>query len=357
MTVLSSITQNKISDIAKSAYDQAKKSSTYREARSRLREGFEAVRDNSEATEREKGLANLGLVCGHRASSDQIAAHIRYRMIKTIISPPPSLSDQPHLSSYLGLDLRQGCRTPLQTRIGMEVNPYSNSDLTIAHKERIGDGVCHTYKVTLESGETAVWKPVKGEPADRKRKYIPPKTGAEREAAASYIADWIGCWAPKAVYVTVKEKNSFLHWKKSQEKGALIQWIDGETASELKVEPSDIRQYLPQKYEELSLFDHIIGNTDRHKGNWMIGNGDVIPIDHGYAFPEENLKQSKNYNFADETLPLSEKSKLKLQNLMDHKTEISQTLIPFIGDKAVHAMWERVAKMLETAAASPWWHT
>ncbi len=328
------VTNNEnISALARKAYDQAKKAKTWEGARSQLREGFDAIRDSSESSDREKALANLGIVCGHKASGSETAANIRYRFMKTIISPPPSFSDAEHQSSY------------------------SNSDLTIAHKEKIGNGVCHTYKVTLKSGETAVWKPVKGEPADRKRKYIPPKTGAQREEAASYLAEWIGVWAPKAVYVTTKEKNSLIPWKETQQKGALIQWIEGKTASSLSVKPSDIREYYPQKYEELSLFDNIIGNTDRHDGNWMIGNGDVIPIDHGYAFPEQNLKQSKDYDFADQAFTLSEQSKTKLENLMKHKAEIEQKLIPLIGGAAVSAMWERVNKMIETGAASPWWHT
>ncbi len=36
----------------------------------------------------------------------------------------------------------------------------------------------------------------------------------------------------------------------------------------------------------LGLLDVLINNQDRHNGNWMVtGNGSIVPIDHGYAFP------------------------------------------------------------------------
>ncbi len=45
-------------------------------------------------------------------------------------------------------------------------------------------------------------------------------------------------------------------------------------------------------------FDFLIGNTDRHDGNWMIkADGKMMLIDHGLTFPNTGLDDFRSYIF------------------------------------------------------------
>jgi hypothetical protein len=53
----------------------------------------------------------------------------------------------------------------------------------------------------------------------------------------------------------------------------------------------DVRQARYDGEKDLaraSAFDVLVGNTDRHSGNWMLGKGKISLIDNGLAFPTSN---------------------------------------------------------------------
>lgn len=43
------------------------------------------------------------------------------------------------------------------------------------------------------------------------------------------------------------------------------------------------------EFQLLVILDVIIGNSDRHAANILVGNGDIAAIDHGLCFPDKNL--------------------------------------------------------------------
>lgn len=43
----------------------------------------------------------------------------------------------------------------------------------------------------------------------------------------------------------------------------------------------------------LAVFDTIIGNLDRHTGNYMMDGDKIISIDHGYAFPDTKMTNNR----------------------------------------------------------------
>jgi hypothetical protein len=54
--------------------------------------------------------------------------------------------------------------------------------------------------------------------------------------------------------------------------------------NEILESPEGIREF-----QKLAMFDFIIGNTDRHSGNWMVDEQHKLrAIDHGLSFPEQN---------------------------------------------------------------------
>lgn len=55
-----------------------------------------------------------------------------------------------------------------------------------------------------------------------------------------------------------------------------------------KVRPSDL------SLNEMYLFDFLINNLDRHRGNWLQSEGRVVAIDHGLAFKPLNFYPQPN---------------------------------------------------------------
>jgi hypothetical protein len=42
----------------------------------------------------------------------------------------------------------------------------------------------------------------------------------------------------------------------------------------------------PEDRARAAAFDYLIGNSDRHDGNWLVKNGRLVLIDNGLSFPE-----------------------------------------------------------------------
>lgn len=69
-------------------------------------------------------------------------------------------------------------------------------------------------------------------------------------------------------------------------KGSVQAWADGEVAKHAGGDEWDRARYSPEM-EKLAAFDFIIGNTDRHGGNYLLADGGdrVVAIDNGLGFP------------------------------------------------------------------------
>lgn len=142
----------------------------------------------------------------------------------------------------------------------------------ILSTKNLGGGVNETKLVSLEGGLKAVFKT--GD-AGSMRSNISSGKEAEREVSAWEVAKVTGYEdiVPPTVFRTI-----------DGEKGSLMKFWDGELARNiLGKESYDGNRDL----HRAAMFDYVIGNEDRHKGNWLIGNDKMQLIDHGLSFPNK----------------------------------------------------------------------
>lgn len=152
----------------------------------------------------------------------------------------------------------------------------------------IGKELNGSYDVTV-GGLRAMWKPADEEERSRSVGRIGAVKGTfyKREAATYSVAKVLNL--THLVPVTVEKDyngrvGSVQHWK----------------------EDAQAAKFVLDKYdgdEDLSLsaaFDFLICNTDRHEGNWMVGNADgkLTLIDHGLNFPTNELDHFDSELFA-----------------------------------------------------------
>jgi hypothetical protein len=108
-------------------------------------------------------------------------------------------------------------------------------------------------------------------------------------------------------------------------------------------------------YYRMALLDCLLGNRDRHAGNWLLTPaGVVIPIDHGRAFPSRNGPQ--RFAAYDFHLPvrLQAEERNWLERLVRNWDDFREQLLPLVGEEATNSLWERIHGVLERNATFDW---
>ena len=151
---------------------------------------------------------------------------------------------------------------------------------TVTNESPLGGGANETELVDIESPNghyTAVFKPVDGERADL-RAHIPGDYYL-REAAASDLAE-------------VLELDDFVPTTTVREINGRLGSVQGYRNNDLHsaFDADDPFEYLRRDFiGRVAAFDYLIGNQDRHYGNWLVSDsGRVVLIDHGLSLPEQN---------------------------------------------------------------------
>ncbi|MBC6458962.1 hypothetical protein [Actinomadura sp. HBU206391] len=128
------------------------------------------------------------------------------------------------------------------------------------------------YKIHFKDDSDAVYKPQVSE-TSADRKSIPKGGLAYREVAAYRLSELLG-W--DLVPTTTL-------WSGPKGIGSLQDFVDKTDGS-----------FLPHSYtrldqDRMAAFDYIIGNTDRHRGNYLtVLDGRIKAVDHGLSFPEDS---------------------------------------------------------------------
>ncbi len=224
----------------------------------------------------------------------------------------------------------------------VKIEPFFKS--TVQAVEEIGTsettgvkGVNKSFKMHLDDGNDYLWKPKNGEHVSSWR-YVPPKTLYKREKAA-YLADRLLGFNMVPKVKIEKYKGDI---------GSLQYWVDD-------CSPADatLKTYSNEDIWKSGLFDLIIGQTDRHSGNWLTKLNRPILIDNGFAFPNyaaENDGKSvilSRFAFAiwDHVIP--EKYISAMQKLLN-----SDILNRYLDSNSIGLMHERIGTMLERRRAS-----
>ena len=183
----------------------------------------------------------------------------------------------------------------------------------------LGGGINDTKLVTLEGGIKAVFK-TENKAIGTVRDEIRTGKDAEREVAAWQVAKLAGLEdiCPPVVIRTIDGN-----------RGSLMKFWDGKVAGALgRPEAWDGEKDL----HRAAMFDYVIGNEDRHMGNWLVGNGKLQLIDHGLAFPDRgefdyagrhsNIKIMREVVFRDSAISVKEIGK----SFVDNKDKILDAL-------------------------------
>lgn len=154
----------------------------------------------------------------------------------------------------------------------------------------LGGGVSGAYVVTFEDGSKAVFK----KPTTQDlRPTIPVGTDHLREAAAYEVAKIVGM--QDMVPATTLRAVAFSHQNEYDAKpvtvkavGSLQAWVPQAKTAQWHNDTKIIHDGL-RDWKRAAVFDFMIGNMDRHGGNWMVKEGGKLAlIDHGLSFPVKN---------------------------------------------------------------------
>lgn len=177
------------------------------------------------------------------------------------------------------------------------------------------------YKIKFGNGEEGIFKPAAGE-MDDVREGIAPGHGYKREAAVSSIADALDMH--DLVPPTVEYNHPTLGM------GSVQKWVPG-TDDAVDVH-GDEKYDGPRDHARAAALDYLVGNTDRHLGNWLLGPPDeetgdrkIWLIDHGYSLsnePKEYTNDALVKKAAEHNLQIPDEVKNwdwdKLEEILDH---------------------------------------
>jgi hypothetical protein len=107
----------------------------------------------------------------------------------------------------------------------------------------------------------------------------------------------------------------------------------------------------------VAVLDHVIGNLDRHNGNWLVNTGDrIVPIDHGLILPLRNGNQGHfNADFRG-PVALQDHHRRGLEMLVENRPKLERQLRALdIDRRAIDAMYERVNQALRDGQLGDFW--
>ena len=234
-----------------------------------------------------------------------------------------------------GVELAANLETDVIWKLKPKTTLFDTSKISTSKK--LGGGICDTRKVTLADGEVGVYKSLSGEST-----MLSDTAGGalyKREAAAYDVAKAMG-WDDLVPETVVKRGPVNI--------GSVQKWVDGTIASETS---GAVMQRIAEfEKERLFAFDVVIGNADRHGGNFMITSTRKIKaIDNGFAFLVDKAETAINLRpfysgYFNNTI--SPKVKDAVKRLLKNKTMLKKRFkILGLEQKAIDLMFKRAKNL------------
>jgi hypothetical protein len=222
----------------------------------------------------------------------------------------------------------------------------------IVDKERRYGGIHETYKVEFADGSFGTWKPKDKADDTSMRRNISTGKSTEREVGAWVVAKAAGMQdlVTPAVIRTYEGR-----------RGVLLAWQVGDTAKDVN---RDKRFDGNTDLARMAVFDYVIGNEDRHAGNWIVSpDGKLKAIDHGLSFPDKKPFMGQSDRHAQFLVEADERGSMDRHGM---EAEPKKFARPFVSakadilsglkdvglpDKAIKQVGERIDKL---ATATRW---
>jgi hypothetical protein len=172
---------------------------------------------------------------------------------------------------------------------------------------------------------------------NRDRPRIPRGMQTEREAAAWEVAKLVGMDDLATPCVAGKIGGAY---------GAAMEIQPGVNAYKA---PAGKEFDGDEHVRRAAMFDYILGNSDRHGGNWMIDGDEMKLIDHGLCLPEAtHFADGANMELMDHAHRLEMKGQKGspaqyAKTYADKKNDIKQALVKLgFNDKVIHGAMQRI---------------
>ena len=152
---------------------------------------------------------------------------------------------------HVGRPGQRGGSASRGVSLGTTVN-----DAVVTNAKELSNGKSGAVVLTFDNGENAIWKP-----------HHPRFSNTETEVTAAQVGKLFGVNVPETV-----------EFEYEGQRGSLQKRIKNAVTGAKGASSPTLRQC-----EQVAVFDLVIGNQDRHDGNWVRGEGRVWAIDHGRA--------------------------------------------------------------------------
>lgn len=134
-----------------------------------------------------------------------------------------------------------------------------------------GGDIAETVRFDWKDGSKSVLKAA----SRTVRRGVTPKDQTDAEELAGLVGNAIGVRAPVTQRISENE--------------IYLEYMPGQSAMQKLRGQSTYRFTNSEQGLNMGLLDHLIGNPDRHDGNWTIDDDDnIYAIDHGLAFTEQD---------------------------------------------------------------------
>ena len=194
--------------------------------------------------------------------------------------------------------------------------------------ELLGGRIGDARFVKIRDDWGGVFKPHSNYEGQRKKAFI------SRERAAYLISRFLGFdFVPPTVIKIINGKE-----------GSLQEFVE-DAKSGYETGYSDIDQ---DERVKLEIFDNLIVNEDRHGNNYLVKDGKIFAIDHGYSLDPIDLGK----NIYIERVPVGIAEKLRrFVESEDQKGILRDLLVELLGESVADKFIKRVVAFVESTNA------